>query len=106
VEKRMLCVYAAAFLAWGYPEKNIWHARTPCSEDLGLWLGKNYDVIISDWDPWYELIDPADKEYGFISLAVRDKYGSVSGIYQNSYSMEKFAIDLLLLSHFAHPCHS
>ncbi|WPJ95098.1 LacI family DNA-binding transcriptional regulator [Coraliomargarita algicola] len=103
VERRMLRAYTAAFLAWEYPHKHIWHAATPSSEGLSNWLKKiEPDVIIADWDPWIDYISTDDKAYGFVSLAVRDKNGPITGIYQNTARIAKGAIDLLVRARLTH----
>ncbi len=97
VETRMRRAYTAAFLAWGYPQEHIWHATTPTAEGLSLWLKQiKPDVIIADWDSWYDYVAPQSHACGFTSLAVRDKEGSISGIHQNNSRIAKCAIDLLI----------
>lgn len=103
VEKRMLRAYSAAFLAWGNPADRIWHAATPESSELSVWLKKHQpDVIIADWDLWYDLIQPEARTCGFVSLAARDEKGPISGIFQNTASMAKCAIDLLVRARLSH----
>ncbi len=103
VEIRMLRAHTAAFLAWGYPKDHIWHASTPSAEGLSDWLKQvEPDVIIADWDPWYEFLTPEDRKRGFLSLAVRNPNGSMSGIYQNTVRIAKGAIDLLVRSRLTH----
>ncbi|HBR94970.1 MAG TPA: hypothetical protein DEA90_12485 [Opitutae bacterium] len=103
VERRMLRAYTAAFLAWGYPNKHIWHSATPSSKGLSNWLQKTKpDVIIADWDPWIDYISSTDKTCGFVSLAVRNENGPITGIYQNTARIAKGAIDLLVRARLTH----
>lgn len=103
VEKRMLHAYTAAFLAWKNPNKRIWHAAIPGPDGLSNWLQQTKpDVIIADCDQWLSYLSPKDLACGYISLAVRDKDGPISGIYQNSTSMAKCAIDLLVRARLNH----
>ncbi len=103
VEQRMLRAYTAAFLAWGHADERIWHAATPSSDGLPDWLKRHKpDVIIADCDPWHDFLSPENKACGFISLAVRNQKGNISGIYQNSSRIAKCAIDLLVRARFTH----
>ncbi|WP_309396343.1 LacI family DNA-binding transcriptional regulator [Cerasicoccus maritimus] len=103
VELRMLRAYTAAFLAWGHAAKRIWHAAKPSGDGLDDWLKKqNPDVIIADCDPWHQFIPREHQECGFMSLAVRNQRGHISGIYQNSSRIAKCAIDLLVRARFTH----
>ncbi|WP_269522214.1 LacI family DNA-binding transcriptional regulator [Coraliomargarita parva] len=102
VETRMLRAYTAAFLAWGHPKKHIWHASTPETKELPAWLKRmNPDVIIADWDPWIYYL-PEDLGCGYVSLAVRDRDGPICGVHQNTASMAKCAVDLLVRSRLNH----
>jgi DNA-binding LacI/PurR family transcriptional regulator len=103
VEKRMLHAYTAAFLAWGNPMHRIWSTAKPSTQGLATWLNKKKpDIIIADWDGWFPLIKLTEFSCAFISLAVRDKEGPISGIYENSIKMAKCAIDLLVQARLSH----
>ncbi len=99
----MLRAYTAAFLAWRHPDEHIWHATKPSSDGLSDWLNKiKPDVIVADCDPWYNFLSPENKACGFMSLAVRNQKGHISGIYQNSTRIAKCAIDLLVRARYTH----
>ncbi|MDQ8206315.1 LacI family DNA-binding transcriptional regulator [Coraliomargarita sp. SDUM461003] len=103
LEERMLHAYTAAFLAWGNPKEHIWSTDNPASTGLSHWIKRTKpDVIIADWEDWFQLIKPEDRACGFISLAVRDPQSPISGIYENSIRMAKCAIDLLIRSRLTH----
>jgi hypothetical protein len=103
VEVRMLRAHTVAFLLWGYLKDHIWHASTPSVEGLNEWLKQvEPDVIIATGDPWYDFLPPEDRKRDFLSLAVRNPDGSMSGIYQNTVRIAKGVIDRLVKSRLTH----
>jgi len=104
VDERTHRAYTAAFQAWGHPMKRVWQANTHESEGLEAWLKKTKpDVIMADWDLWYQAIpDKIKASCGFLSLSVRNREGSITGIHQNTASIAKCSVDLLVRARLQH----
>ncbi len=103
IDRRTVRAYTAAFLAWGHPQKHIWQTDSHQSDGLSGWLKKvKPDVIIADWELWYDVIPDKDKACGFVSLSVRSKNSPITGIYQNIESIAKCSVDLLARSRLQH----
>ncbi len=97
--------YTAAFMAWGHSRKYIWKANSHLSNGLPKWLNTvKPDVIIADWEIWYEYLPEEYQNCGFITLSLRSNDSPITGIYQNIANIAKCAVDLLVRSRIQHEC--
>lgn len=95
--------YTAAFLAWGHPLKHIWKADSYKSGGLSAWLDKvQPDVIVADWEIWYNTPPVEKAAIDFVALSVRSKNGPITGMHQNIISIAKSSVDLLVNARLQH----
>ena len=104
LEERMQRAYAGAFLAWE-PDgaERIWHASAPETPGLKAWMEKTRpDVVIADTDGWRTVLPPTMGEGAFVSLAVEDPAGPITGNYQNFERVAESSVDLLAQARLRH----
>lgn len=103
LDERMQRAYSAAFIAWetGGPDR-LWRVASPQATGLATWIKKTKpDVVIADTDGWREQL-PKQVKCDFVSMAVEDPAGEISGDHQNYARVAESAVDLLVHARLRH----
>jgi hypothetical protein len=103
LDERMQRAYSAAFMAWADGGiDRIWMGNMAPEAGLAAWIKQNEpDVVIADTDGWRESF-PASPQLDFVSMAVEDPVGEISGNHQNYARVAEGAVDLLVQSRLRH----
>lgn len=103
LDERMQRAYSAAFMAWGTGDAAR-ILREPPAQAAGVaaWLNAvDPDVVIADTDGWREAFAGV-RSRDFVSLAVEDPNGEISGNHQNYARVAEAAVDLLVQARLRH----